>query len=85
MLPTDLFKTYDELDAKATPGPWACNYRKRPGYGRLVFWKRTPYSEVIFDNTDDIKLIAFMRDFIPLLIKENKELREKLANVKGND
>lgn len=84
MLPKDYFKTYEELESRATPGPWASNYRQRPGYGRLVFWKRTPYSEVIFDNIDDIKFIAFLRDFVPMLIKENKELRKKLGDIEGD-
>lgn len=84
MITDEILKLHDELEKKATPRPWASAVRKRPGYGRLIFWELRPYREVIFDCEDDAKYMAFARNIMPELVRELRELRAKLAKEKSD-
>jgi hypothetical protein len=84
MISDELLKIYDEMELKATPRPWSSFIRRRPGYGKLVFWERRPLMEVIFDCEQDARYLAFIRNIVPELVKEVRELRRELAQLRRN-
>lgn len=82
MITEELLKLHDELEKKATSRPWTSQFRKRPGYGKLIFWSRRPGLEVVFDNENDIRYIAFLRNIVPELVQEVRRLRDELDSRK---
>jgi hypothetical protein len=78
MITEELLKIHDELEKRATSRPWMSYSRKRPGYGNLLFWSRRPDNEVVFDNENDIKYLAFIRNITPELVEEVRRLRREL-------
>jgi hypothetical protein len=76
MITEEILAIHDELEAKASVRPWVSSIRKRPGYGKLLFWSRRPDLEVIFDRIDDAKYLTFIRNVAPELVYELRKERK---------
>lgn len=81
MITDELLKLHDELEKKTQSRPWSSEMRKIHGYGQLIFWERKAEKKVIWDNPDDARYLAFIRNMAPEFVKEIRKLRQRIAEL----
>lgn len=85
MITEELLNLHDELEKKSTSRPWVSVFKKKPGYGNLLFWTLKPDIEIVMKNENDARYLAFIRNIAPELVREVRRLRDELAKRNGGD
>lgn len=83
MISEQQLKEWEEMEKRATPGPWdSISIDSEDCTGWAKIWKYGIGKE--FEATEqDFKIMCMARTALPLLIEENKELRN-IIRVIGN-
>ncbi len=81
MVTEEILKLHDELERKAQARPWSSEMKEIPGYGPLLFWTRKPGRRILWDDENDARYLAFVRNMAPEFVREIRELRARYKSL----